>query len=284
MIEPMPVRWLTAFIDRPADRFEETVTFWMAVTGSTLSPRRGHTGEFATLVPPDGDAYLRVQRIDDGPGGCHIDLHVDDVGVVARRAALLGATAHHTEDDLVVLRSPAGLWFCVVDHAGESQRPGVPSVEGRSRTRVDQVCIDIPPDAYERECGFWTALTGWEHHAALLPGFSYTVRPDPLAIRLLFQRRDDAAPGEMAQAHFDLACDHVATAVAEHAALGASVVAVHQHWTVMADPSGLPYCLTVRDPDSGVRRATPEGVGRGHPAEEQSDPRNVPTSLPEEQS
>ncbi len=279
-----PVRWLTAFIDRPTERFDETVAFWTAVTGSSLSSRRGHTGEFATLVPPDGDAYLRVQRIDDGPGGCHIDLHVDDVEVAARRAELLGAEAHHAEDGLVVLRSPAGLWFCAVHHDGESARPGVPNVDGRSRTRVDQVCIDVPPDEYDRECRFWAAVTCWEHRAALLPEFSYTVRPDPIAIRLLFQRRDAAPSRDVARAHLDLACDDVATAVADHTALGARVVAVHEHWTVMADPSGLPYCLTVREPDSGVRRATPEGVGRDHPAGQQSDPLNVPTSRPEEQS
>jgi hypothetical protein len=53
------------------------VVFWREVTGSALSPFRGVAAEFATLLPPDGDAYLRVQRVKDDPGGHHLDLHAD---------------------------------------------------------------------------------------------------------------------------------------------------------------------------------------------------------------
>jgi Glyoxalase-like domain len=59
----VPVRWLTVFLDFPADSFGAGVAFWREVTGSGLSPLRGAAGEFATLLPTDGDAYLRVQRI-----------------------------------------------------------------------------------------------------------------------------------------------------------------------------------------------------------------------------
>ncbi len=75
----MTVRWLTAFIDRPGENFDETVRFWASVTGSSMSPTRGEHDEFATLIPPDGDAYLRVQRVAEGPGGSHLDVHVDDI-------------------------------------------------------------------------------------------------------------------------------------------------------------------------------------------------------------
>ena len=50
------IGWLTAFVDRPAPTFEAATAFWLAVTESTLSPRRGATGQFATLVPGSGDA------------------------------------------------------------------------------------------------------------------------------------------------------------------------------------------------------------------------------------
>ena len=73
----MLFRWLTLFLDFPAEAFDAGVAFWREVTGSELSPFRGPAGEFATLLPPDGDAYLRVQRTADGSGGCHLDLHVD---------------------------------------------------------------------------------------------------------------------------------------------------------------------------------------------------------------
>ena len=90
----IPVRWLTVFLDFPAGAFGAGVAFWAEVTGSTLSPFRGAAGEFATLLPPYGDAYLRVQRIADGSGGHHIDLHVDpalaSVDPAAERAVALG--------------------------------------------------------------------------------------------------------------------------------------------------------------------------------------------------
>jgi hypothetical protein len=64
--------WVTIFLDFPGDAFEAGVAFWREVTGYGLSSSRGEAGEFATLLPPDGDAYLRVQRIFDGAGGCHL--------------------------------------------------------------------------------------------------------------------------------------------------------------------------------------------------------------------
>jgi hypothetical protein len=59
---------MTIFLDFPGDAFEAGTEFWRSAAGCGLSPFRGETGEFATLLPPDGDAYLRVQRIVDGPG------------------------------------------------------------------------------------------------------------------------------------------------------------------------------------------------------------------------
>ena len=73
----MSIPWLTVFLDFPADRFDRRGEFWRQVTGYGLSPSRGADGEFATLLPPSGDAYLRVQRVLGGAGGCHLDLHVD---------------------------------------------------------------------------------------------------------------------------------------------------------------------------------------------------------------
>ena len=77
-VEGVCIGWLTAFVDRDGVTFNEAVRFWLAATGSTLSTPRGDHTEFATLVPFDGDAYLRVQRVDVG-GGSHMDLHVDNV-------------------------------------------------------------------------------------------------------------------------------------------------------------------------------------------------------------
>ncbi|HVT71392.1 MAG TPA: hypothetical protein VHF26_26845 [Trebonia sp.] len=59
----MRVRWLTVFLDFPASGFDQGTAFWREVTGSGLSSFRGPGGEFATLLSPDGDPYLRVQRL-----------------------------------------------------------------------------------------------------------------------------------------------------------------------------------------------------------------------------
>ena len=240
----MTVRWLTAFLDRPEPSFDDSVAFWTAATGSTLSPARGEHDEFATLIATDGDAYLRMQRVASGPGGSHLDLHTGDVVALAADAEGLGAVVVQRLDDVVVLRSPAGLLFCAVRHHGEAVRPQPVSSGGRARTLVDQVCIDIPPRDYERECSFWAALTGWEHRQAALPEYSYLVRPEPIAMRILFQRLDEGGPG----VHLDIACDDVDASTADHERLGATVHARHTWWTTLHDPAGLPYCLIRRKP------------------------------------
>jgi hypothetical protein len=63
----MTIQWVTGFLDFPASVFEAGRHFWLGVTGYTLSPPRGPRADFATLVPGEGDAYLRVQRTYDGP-------------------------------------------------------------------------------------------------------------------------------------------------------------------------------------------------------------------------
>jgi hypothetical protein len=248
----MTVRWLTAFLDRPGPTFEAATRFWLQVTASDLSSARGEHDQFATLIPPDGDAYLRVQRIVDGAGGCHLDLHVDDISATATRAVELGASRVQTFDDVTVLRSPTGLRFCAVRHLGESTRPRPPTVTvPAARTLVDQLCVDIRPDGFEQECTFWAALTGWERRSPLLSGFSYLFRPDGIPLRLLFQRLDDA-DGPTTNAHLDLASYDRDAAADWHQELGAVLVRRHEYWTTLADPSGLPYCITRRNPDTGV--------------------------------
>ncbi len=230
----MTVRWLTTFLDRPASSFDATVAFWTAVTGTTLSAARGEHGEFATLVPPDGDAYLRMQRVAAGPGGSHLDLHTDDIVALAETAERLGASVEQRLDDVVVLRSPAGLLFCSVRHRGEAVRPttGV----------VDQVCIDVPPDEYEQECAFWAALTGWEHRPAMLPEYSYLVCPEPIARASC----SSASATALSPPTSTSAAMTSTASTAGHVALGATVVAHHEWWTTLRDPAGVPYCLIRR--------------------------------------
>ncbi|GAA3352066.1 hypothetical protein GCM10020358_84880 [Amorphoplanes nipponensis] len=228
----MTVRWITGFLDTPSRVAEP---FWQAVTGSGLSPRRGPGGEFATLRPAGGDPYLRVQVVGDGPARAHLDLHVTDVAAQARRAVALGASVLADEGELVVLRSPAGLPWCLVAWHGEANRPA------GARSLVDQMCLDVPAGVFDAEAGFWAAVTGWPRRPGSRPEFQALVRPPGMPLRLLLQRVD--APAGM---HLDLACTDRAAEVAWHEQLGARVVAGHERWTTLRDPAGRTYCVTDR--------------------------------------
>ena len=150
--------------------------------------------------------------------------------------------------------SPGGFTFCLVRWHGESHgestvpRPVVLDAGGPSR--ADQLCLDIPPDAFEREYAFWAALTGWSP----LPKsgeFARLDQPAQIPLRLLFQRRDSAGPLDLVSGHVDFACASRELLAPRHAATGARVVSVFPDWTTMADPTGLLYCLTVREPETG---------------------------------
>jgi Glyoxalase-like domain len=246
----MSYRWLTVFLDFPADSFGSGVGFWRAVTGSGLSAYRGTAGEFATLLPPDGDAYLRVQRLAAGDGGCHLDLHVDiarePLADAAERARVLGARLLQRAAGLIVAESPGGFAFCLVTWDGEHVVPSPLPADGRA-SRVDTLCIDVPPAEFERECAFWAALTGWDAEPAPLPGYAFLRMAAELPIRIILQRIEHATVGQRARAHIDFGSADPAVVTA-HVALGAHVTTKGEHWTVLADPAGREYCLVNRDP------------------------------------
>jgi len=218
--------WLTAFLDLTAEEFEDAVAFWRAVTGYGLSAARGEHEEFATLVPPAGDAFLRVQRIDDGQSGVHLDLHAPGLPFEVRR-------------------SPGGLPFCLVPGT-ETDLPAPSTWRDGNRSLVDQVCLDIPSEIYDAECEFWADVTGWELYDVARSEFRRLRTPPGHPLKILLQRLDES--GGPVRAHLDLATDDRDTETRRHVALGASVVAVHSGWTVMQPPAGPVYCITGRVP------------------------------------
>jgi hypothetical protein len=243
------VRWATGFLDFPAGLFEDGVLFWSRVTGYALSPRRGAAGEFATLLPPQGDAFLRVQRVGSSVPGCHLDLHVDDLDDRAELAVRAGATRVGEEPGLVVLRSPGGLGFCLAEAAGESMRPAPTAWSSGSRGLIDQLCLDIPPADFDDECDFFSTVTGWPRRRGSRPEFDVLDRPDGIPLRLLLQRLGSQA--STTTAHLDWACDDVDVEVRRHVDLGATVRHEMPAWTTLVDPAGLSYCVTSRSPDTG---------------------------------
>ncbi|MCP3988108.1 MAG: VOC family protein [Actinomycetia bacterium] len=251
----MHIGWITAFIDQPADVFEQGTRFWQEVTGSGLSAFRGSKSQFATLLPPDGDPYLRVQRIHGDQPRVHIDFHVDSIADAGRQARSAGATLSADLGHLV-MSSPSGLAFCLVSYDGESVRP-VSAGDGHAHL-VDQVCIDVPGHLFDEEAEFWHSLTGWELRPGSLDEFAFLARPSGLPIRLLLQRLGPDDPGEIARAHLDLACgDHVDDVAVVHERIGADVGNRFPFWMTMRDPVGLEYCLTARDQRTGLLPSSP---------------------------
>lgn len=245
--------WITAFLDLAPATWASAPAHWAALTGSTLSDLRGADDEFATLEPADGHAHLKLQRTAAGndPARLHLDLHVPDPATAATRAVALGAVVVHTsEHGYVVLRSPGGLPFCLVAHPA-CLRSSPVEHDGGHRSLVDQVCLDIPPRLFDAELAFWSTLTGWAPRPSSTSAeFTALHRPAGQPLRLLLQRLDDDQPH--VGAHLDLACSDRAAELERHLALGATHVADHRHCSVLTDPSGTPYCLTDRDPVTGL--------------------------------
>jgi len=243
----MAVRWLSALLDFPADQFSSEVTFWRAIAGSTVSPPRGPNNEFASLEPFNGDPHLMVQRVQEGPGGVHLDLHVDDFDAAVALAQELGAQLLSSTTALAVLRSPAGFTFCLARWNGEGVRSRPIRWPGDTISIIDQLVIDVPTDEFDAECRFWAALTKWKLHEVGEPEFRRLDHPANITLRLLLQRTDSGEIG----AHLDLASTHPDDEVKRHEGWGAVVVEQHPHWTVMADPVGRQYCITHRNPRTG---------------------------------
>jgi hypothetical protein len=246
----MVIRWISAFFDVPADGFEAGVAYWLRATGSVRSDPWGSHGEFATLVPGHGDPHVYLQRLGEGACGNYPDLHVDDLDEATRRALELGAATVRETPGLVVLESPGGLPFCFVRHRqGQSATPAPVRWPGGHRSRLDQICVDVPPGAFDDEVAFWRGLTGWRRSGTDVHEFRRLLPPPGLPLHFLLQRLDTAGESGRASAHMDFSSSDVEAETERHVGLGAEPVRRHPHWQVMRDPVGTAYCITDKDPD-----------------------------------
>ncbi|GAA5107112.1 VOC family protein [Nocardia iowensis] len=242
------IRWIWAFLDRPAQRFDDCAKFWSTVTGTQLSARRGEHDEFLTLLPDPARfsaAGVKMQSV-TGLGGVHLDLDVDHIPTAVRTALDLGAELVANHPDYAVLRSPSGQTFCLTPsrRTKGTPAPAVPGPDG-TLSRLDQVCLDIGPADYATETEFWKSLTGWNFQQGRLPEFARLRADEPFPIQLLLQRLGEDRP---TSAHIDLSSSDITATAAWHETLGATVVDRYEHWIVMSDPADAPYCITARDP------------------------------------
>lgn len=238
--------WLTAFIDFPAAEFERGSEFWTRATGWPLSPPRGEHDEFASLVPPDGADYLRVQRLDSGHTRLHLDVHVPDPEAAALAAQERGASfTRQVDSGLVVMASPAGFAFCLTRQQREL-RPTPTRWPGGHHSRVSQVCLDIPSDVYAEEVEFWAAtLAGTVRPSRNRSEFAWIELPDAFPFELLTQRLELRRP---MGAHLDLGSDDRPAEVERLQAEGALVRSVRDGWTVLEAPGGMSFCVLERSP------------------------------------
>jgi glyoxalase superfamily protein len=245
----MTVRWVWVFLDLPEREFETSLAFWREVARSDVSPWRGQYREFATLLPAEGEPWLKVQRV-GGEGGVHLDLDVDEpLPVAAERAVRLGAAVVGDLGDVVVCRSPGGFVFCLTPWTPGETAQG--QVRTGAESLLDQVCLDIPPQGYSAEVAFWSELTGWEvDDPDPDDEFARLTWPAGLPVRFLLQRLDEG-DGPV-QGHVDLSAVDRAAEVERHLGLGASEAGAGRGWTVMRAPAGHRYCVTDRHPERPV--------------------------------
>ncbi|MDF2090713.1 VOC family protein [Knoellia sp. 3-2P3] len=244
----MSVRWVWLFLDLPEQCFETALAFWQQVARSGLSPWRGEHREFATLLPADGDPWLKLQRV-GGDGGIHLDLDVEQpLPEAAERAVGLGAAVVGDFGDVIVCRSPGGFVFCLTRWPAEESARG--QARAGAESLIDQVCLDVPSSGYAAELAFWSQLTGW---AVDDPDpddeFARLAWPSGMPVRFLLQRLDE--PQGTVRGHVDLCAVDRAAEVERHRALGARVEGEGRGWTVMQGPAGHRYCVTDRDPRRG---------------------------------
>lgn len=243
------IKWMWAFVDRPESDFDASARFWTAVTSTTLSARRGDRGEFATLVPGagQGDACVKLQGVLSG-GGAHLDLEFDDFEAAVGRVVELGGAVVTRDETWAYAESPSGYGLCVTTWDGAARAPLPFVAPDGSRSRLDQVCIDIAPSAHDAEVAFWSGLSGWEvMPSSRFAEFSWLRPPEGSPVAVLFQRLgEERATG----GHLDVSCSDAEATRAWHESLGAEFVAEHGNWLLMRDPVGWEYCLIRSDPDA----------------------------------
>lgn len=236
-----------AFIDIGADAVETTCGFWSAVTGWPIGAPWPEHPEFHSLEPSAGSAYLHVQRI-EGPPRVHLDVMSDDVDTDRAAHVAAGATAVERYPWWQVMMSPGGLPYCLVTERHSRTRPPAHRWSQGHRSRLAQLCVDIPEDSFDDEVAFWRSVTGWPSESVTRPEYHRLRPPAASPVFFLLQRLGPEERGPV-RLHLDLGTDDVAAEIDRVRALGAEPQDATHPWAVFTDPARLPFCVTPRPPE-----------------------------------
>ena len=101
-------------IDCRTDDLEGAGRFWSAALGWPVRPPAPEEDpRYVGLVPPPGEPYLEVQRVDH-PSRVHLDIVTDDLESEVARLEELGAVRVARFRTWWVMEAPTGQRFCVV--------------------------------------------------------------------------------------------------------------------------------------------------------------------------
>jgi hypothetical protein len=100
-------------IDAPAGEHDRELAFWSSALGQPLTWFDSHPEYHGAPIHGTGFGLL-IQRLGDGPGRVHLDIHTDDLAAEIARLEELGASRVRQVHSWWILRDPAGLPFCVI--------------------------------------------------------------------------------------------------------------------------------------------------------------------------
>ena len=238
------IRWVNLVIDVPADFLPESTRFWSTVARSTPAVTHEGPHDPVTLVPRSGSPWLRLEGSDADTPTAHLELVTADPGAASAEARRLGAREVGRDRRGRYMLSPAGVRFTLT-----ADLPEGGGVQDRDLdVLIDQACLDVPSAAFDDEVAFWNAFTGWPVDPSRYSDFRALSRPEWIPVRLTFQRVGNPEAG----IHPDVACRRSMITQREHEQLGAVFDERRPRWAVMVAPSGLRYCVTDRDPATGL--------------------------------
>ena len=238
------------FIDAPAETAGALRTFWSEVTGWPVAWPWDDHPELSTFTPPSGTSGVSVQDAEVAPR-VHLDLYpTGDPDLLVGHVVGQGARLVQRHAWWTVLESPGGLPLCVVNEPAGDPPPATTWPEGH-RSRVVQVCVDIPEASWRAEVAFWQAVLGWHPTPHTRSEYSGFDAPQSSPLRVLLQRLGTADTSATVLAHLDLGTDNLEAEVERLVRVGAgkqSQPVGGAGWVVLSDPAGMSFCVTARRP------------------------------------